>query len=628
MVKLAALTDPDLVPQAVATDLGLKEELNRSLTQTLTAHLKSRHVLLLLDNAEHLLVACAQLADAVLPQCARITILTTSREALGLAGELTYRVPSLSMPDPKRDATPEGLLKYESAQLFIERALFRMPHFAVTRENAPALASVCYRLDGIPLAIELAAARMRAMSLEELNQGLAHRFRLLTGGSRTALPRQQTLRSAIEWSYDLLNDAEKALLCRVSVFSGGWTLEAAEEVCAGEGIDEDRVLDLLTSLVDKSLIVTEERNGGTRYRLLETVRQYAQDRLRESGEETRWQEQHLTHFLALVEEAEPQLAGADQLAWLDRLETEHDNLRSALAWSSATGGNVTGGIHLAGALWRFWNVRGYFAEGRGWLGGLLGAASGGQVAARAKALHAAGVMARQQGDYPVARTLHEESLTLSRELDDHRGVVSSMISLGNVAYDQGDYPAARALYEETLAMARGLVDRWGVAALLNNLGNVVRDQGDSVSARALYEECLAIARERADRGGIAAALTKLGDVACDQGDYPAARALQEEALAIRQELGDRSGIAESMEGLAYVRFSLAGPGRAAHLWGAVERLREEIGAPLPPRSRPRHDRQVAAARLALGDDAAFGLAWQEGRAMTLEQAIEYALEKT
>jgi predicted ATPase/class 3 adenylate cyclase len=625
LVELGALADAGLVPQTVAAVLGLRESPGKSVTQTLTEHLKSRHLMLVLDNAEHLLAACAALADAVLRQCPQVVLLASSREGLGMSGELTFRVPSLSMPDPKRDATPEKLLPYESVRLFIERAQFHRPQFAVTHQNAPALASVCSRLDGIPLAIELAAARMRSMSVEEVNQRLDQRFRLLTGGSRTALPRQQTLRSLIDWSYDLLNEAEQALLCRVSVSAGGWTLDAAEQVCSGEGVDERAVLDLLTSLVDKSLVVAEERNGATRYRQLETVRQYARDRLLERGDEAQWQRRHLAHFLAMAEAAEPQLMGADQQAWLDRLETEHDNLRSALAWSAAAGGYAAGGLRLAGALWRFWLVRGYLAEGRGWLSGPLAAAPSGPAAApRAMALHGAGAMAWQQGEYSAARTLHEESLAIRRELGDRRGIAASLHSLGNVARKQGDFPSAQALCEESLAIRRELGDRWGIAASLGNLGNVAAEQGDYPAARALHAESLAVRRELGDRWGIGNSLNNMGNVAYDQGDYPSAQALYEESLTIRQELGNRWGIAWSLEGLAYAAFALAGPGRAARIWGGAERLREEIASPLPPGDRPRYDHKVAAARTTLGD-AAFDLAWQEGRAMTLEQVVEYAL---
>jgi non-specific serine/threonine protein kinase len=476
------------------------------------------------------------------------------------------------------------------------------------------------------------------------------------------------LRSLIDWSYDLLSGTEQALFRRLAVFAGGWTLAAVEQVCTGEGIDEAGALDLLTSLADKSLVVAEERDGATRYRLLETVRQYARDRLLEGGDGGRWRDRHLEHFLAVAEEAEPQLTGANQQAWLDRLETEHDNLRSALAWSAAEGADAAGGLRLAGALCVFWEVRGYLGEGRGWVGASLAATKGGPAGdARARALNGAGVMAWQQADYPAARALHEECLTIRRELGNRRGIAGSLNNLGNIASEQGDFRAARALYEESLAIKRELGDRRGIANSLNNLGIVACDQGDYPAARALYTEGLTIRRGLADRNGVASSLNNLGGVACEQGDYPTARALYEESLAIHREVGNRHGIgmslncigtlaryqgdfraarelylqgltilrdagdlgaiADSLEGLACVGIPLRGSRDSARAWGGAERLRERIGAPLAPSERPRHEGQVAAARAALGDDAAFDRAWQEGRAMTLEQVIACVREE-
>ncbi len=667
-VELAPLTDPLLVAQTVATVLGIKEQPGVVLADTLTGELKNKELLLLLDNCEHMVQASAQLCQSLLAACANVRILVTSREALRVTGESTYRIPSLATPDPKSGPSVETLTQYAAVQLFIDRAMAVKSSFQVSDVNAPAIASICHHLDGIPLAIELAAARVRSMSVEEVNRRLDQRFRLLTGGSRMALPRQQTLRSLIDWSYDLLNAAEKALLCRVSVFAGGWTQEAAEHVCIGEGVDDWAALDLLTSLTDKSLVGTEERKGATRYRLLETVRQYARDRLRESDEEAQWRGRHLAYFLALAEEAEPQLRGADQQAWLDQLETEHDNLRSALGWSAAAGGDHLGGLRLAGALCRFWSVRGYLGEGRGWVSGLLAATTGGQAAAaRAKALNGAGGLARHQGDnaaaralygqslaiyrelgdrqriafslnnlgvvaddqgdYPAARALHEESLAIQRELGDKWSIAMSLYNLGVLASDQGDYPAARALHEESLAIRRELGDWQGIGDSLNSLGVSAGEQGDYAAARALFEESLAIQRELGDRQSMAASLSALGNVASAQGDNASARALHEETLTIYRELGDRRGIARSLVGLAYVAFALACPGRAARIWAGAERLRETIGEKLPPSDCAGYDRQVAAARAAIGDDATFDLAWQEGRAMTLERAIEYALNK-
>jgi predicted ATPase/class 3 adenylate cyclase len=666
LVELASLVDPGLVAQTVATVLGLKEAPGKPIRQTLTDYLKDKRLLLLLDNCEHLLDSCAQLADAFLRQCPQVKILASSRQALGMGGEQAYRVPSLSLPDPKQTQTPASIAPFEAVQLFTDRALLARPDFKVTHQNAAMLASICNRLDGIPLAIELAAARVRALSVEEINSKLDQRFLLLRGGSRTALPRQQRLRWLIDWSYDLLNDPEKRLLQRLSIFSGGWTLAAAEQVCVDDGVRDTDVLDLLTSLCDKSLVLVEQNDGHYRYRLLETVRQYARDRLLESGDGEAVRDRHVDHFLALAEEAEPKLTGAEQAEWLQRLDEEHDNLRSALTWSS--GNDARTGLRLAGALWWFWYARGYFGEGRSWLSGLLASAPSAQAAARAKALNGAGRLARQQSDYPAAQALLNESLAIQRELGDRRGIATSLNNLGLMAWDQGDYLSARTLYGESLAIRREFGDRWGIAVSLNNLGGVAFDEGDYVAARALHEESLLIRRELSDKRGIASSLGNLGNVAYAQGHYPASRALFEESLtisqevgdrqgigfslgtlgnvaaaqgdnasartffkqslAIRMELGDRWGIAELLEGLSYVALALATPGRAIRIDGAAERLREEIGSPLPSNERPRYDRHVAAARAALGDDVAFGRAWQEGRALTLEQAIEIALAET
>src|SRR5262245_42819181 len=358
LVELAALSDPERVPQTVATALGVRELPGRPLIQTLIDSLCPKQLLLLLDNCEHLLSACTQLTERLLQACPQVRVLASSREALGLLGEQSYRVPSLSLPDPRQLPPWERLPEFEAVQLFTDRAVLSQASFAVTEANAAAVVAVCRRLDGIPLAIELAAARVKALPVEKLNERLDDMFRLLTGGSRTALPRQQTLRALIDWSYDLLSPPERALLRRLSVFAGGWTLEAAEAVCVGDGIEGWEVLDLLTSLVEKSLVLYEEGEGEGRYRLLETVRQYARDRLLEAGESEAAREQHCDWFLALAEEAEPQLWR--EVAWVERLEREHDNLRTALEWCAASSPET--GLRLAGALHWFWHIRGHFTE--------------------------------------------------------------------------------------------------------------------------------------------------------------------------------------------------------------------------------------------------------------------------
>ena len=386
LVELAPLADPLLVAQTVANVLGVKEEKDKPILTTLAEHLKVKKLLLLLDNCEHVLDASARLADTLIRSCPMVQILATSREGLGIAGETTYRVPSLSLPDPRQTQTAESLSQYESAQLFIARALQTQPDFAVTNQNAPALASICYRLDGIPLAIELAAARARSLSVEDIHSKLDQRFRLLTGGSRTALPRQQTLRSLIDWSYDLLNEPEKALLCRLSVFAGGWTLEAAEQVCAGDVVEEWEVLDLLTSLCDKSLVVAEPSGTTTRYRILETVRQYARDRMLENGDGAVYRDRHLAFFLALAEEMEPQINSPRMKEILDRFEGELDNFRTALEWSGDAPTHAELGLRLILEINNFLNMRAYFKEGRERLSRAMEASAGVSPSVRARGL--------------------------------------------------------------------------------------------------------------------------------------------------------------------------------------------------------------------------------------------------
>jgi predicted ATPase len=583
------------------------------------------------------------------------------------------------MPDARHLPPLERLRDVEAVQLFADRARLSQATFAVTQANAASVAQVCQRLDGIPLAIELAAARVKALPVEKLNERLDDMFRLLTGGSRTALPRQQTLRALIDWSYDLLSPPERALLRRLSVFAGGWTLEAAEAVtcgearvptqwvdgCVGEGVEAWEVLDVLTSLVEKSLVLYEERGGEGRYRLLETVRQYARDRLLEAGEAA-VRERHRDWFLALAEQG---MVGANERAWpdwLDRLEREHDNLRAALAWSGAEGQGEAG-LRLGGALGGFWLVRGYWTEGREHLAGLLalpGAEA--RTAARAKALREAGILAshqgdygeawahleesraiyrelgdkegianslfwqahlaRRQGDYGAARALFEENLATYRELGNKEGIHSSLQGLGEVALSQGDYGAARALHEETLAMSRELGNKSGIAWSLYHLGSVVHAQGDYGAARALLEESLAICRELGNKRAIAWSLGQLGMVARRQGDLGPARAHLEESLAICRELGDKLESARGLEELAAVAVTQGQHERVARLFGAAAGIREAMRAPLPPAERAEHDRSVAAVRTALGEEA-FAAAWAEGRAMSLEEAVSHALEE-
>ncbi len=634
-VELAPLADPALVAPTLAQTLSVSEEPGRPLVQTLANALKAKRLLIVLDNCEHLLDACALLADALLRNCPHIRILASSREGLHIAGEQAYRLPSLTLPDTRQTQTLQSVTQYEAVRLFVERALAVQSTFAVTNANAPALAQLCARLDGIPLAIELAAARIRSLSIEEINSKLDNRFRLLTGGNRTALPRQQTLRALIDWSYDLLTPQEKMLLCRLSVFAGGWTLGAAEQVCVGasdtqEDIEEWEVLDLLTGLVDKSLVVAQQDQERTRYRLLVSVRQYARERLTESGEEPAARTRHADCFLGLAEEVHSKLYGPEQAQWFEVLEEEHDNLRQALTLYAEDADEdeaaVEKGLRLGVVLQMFWR-RGYPSEGRERLHTALRHPQGQEPpASRAAALNVAGVLARMQNDYAEARVLLEESLTLRRKLGDKKGIASCLISLGICALNQQDYDGARVLYEQSLALARELGHKGDIGNCLNNLGDVAYFQGDHARARVLFEQSLELGRELGNENLVAINLSNLGNVATEQGDYARARTLHKDSLAIARELGYRRYIACSLEAFGALAGKEAQAKRSVRLWGAAAALREAIECPLSPADREKHEREMTPIREMLGEDA-FALAWSEGHAMTTEQAIVYALEK-
>jgi len=578
LVALDSLSEGRMVAQQVATVLGLREVPGQTPLQSVTEHLRTKRLLLVLDNCEHLLEASAHLADHLLRECGEVRILATSREALGIVGETVWSVPVLTVPAPERLPQSQAtllrvLMGYESVQLFVERAQAVQKTFDLTADNARMVAQTCRQLEGIPLAIELAAARVRAMTVEQIAARLDDHLGLLTVGSRTAQSRQQTLRATLDWSYDLLTEPERSLLKRLSVFAGGCTLEAVEQVCVGEGVAVGQVLDLLTSLVDKSLVQFEERDpAAARYRLLEMVRQYAAERLRASGDAEQVNTHYRDWFLALAEESEPHLKGNDQVDCRRRLDLEHDNLRAALALCEADALGAEAGLRLAGALHRFWHARGEFYEGQASLRRALEREGAQQATvARAKALNGAGYLAYCRGDFADARALNEEALAVQRELGDNGGVAVSLHHLGMAAYSQGDFGAARSLYEASLAIGQELGDRIGIGNALYGLGNVIYSQSDPDTARVLYEESLAIRRESGDKTGIANSLYGLASVAYTRRDYVSARAMYEEGLAIRRELGDKPGIANSIGGLGSVAF-VTGDYEAA--WALFD---EELG---------------------------------------------------
>ena len=628
-VELASLSDPDLVPQAVAAALSVREQPSRTLTETLSTHLQSRKLLLVLDNCEHLVEACATFAEALLRSSPELRVVATSRESLGITGEVVWPIPSLSLPDLRRLPDIESLTEYESARLFVERAAAIKPSFALTEQNATAVAQVCYRLDGIPLAIELAAARAKVLSVEEISERLDDCFRLLSSGSRTAMPRQRTLHATIDWSHELLLDEERALFRRLSVFAGGFTLEAAEFVCAGEELERDEVLDLLSHLVDKSLVVAREEDGGGRYRLLETVRQYGWEKLHESGDEGQVGLRHAAFYVELVEKAERELSGPDQARWLTRLESEHDNIRAALSRSLGERGDVELGVRLAAALWPFWFARGYLSEGRRWLESANSLSAPAANLARAKALNGAGSLATFQEEYGAAKALIEEGLALSRKLGDKEGIASSLANLCGVAMlgHRDDIPVA-AVLEEAIRLRPELEDRRTVGNLLLLEGMGALARGDWERALALDEESLGLYRDAQDAYGIVMCLIQIGFVTLAQGDYERATTLLREGLRLARELDHKVFIQYCLTGLAGVAASRGWPVRAARLWGTTEGMGETYGGHIvrSARSVIGYEDRLAAARSQL-DQATWTAAWDKGRAMSPEQAVEYALEQ-
>jgi predicted ATPase/class 3 adenylate cyclase len=624
LVELAALSDPSLVPRAVASALDVPEQPGRGLTETLANTLRGKSVLVILDNCEHLVAACAHLTDALLRTCPNLRILATSREGLGVTGETTWRVPSLSVPDPQRLPPLDLFVQYEAVRLFTDRAVAGEPQFALTSSNAPAVAQVCHRLDGIPLALELAAARVKVLAVEQIAARLDDRFRLLTGGSRTALPRHQTLRAAMDWSYDLLAQNERAVLRRLSVFAGGCTLEAAEAVCSGDGVDASEVLDLLTQLVDKSLVVMETRGEEARYRLLETVRQYARDRLLASGEAPEVRTRHRAWYLDLAERAETRIHGPEETMWLDRLEEEHDNLRAALGWSSTEEKDTEIRLRLVAALFEFWNAHTHWGEGRKLLETALAGSRDRKSTTRVRALWGEGRLAWRQSDYGRSMALFEESLALAGELGDQKGVAMALYGRGLVTTWQGDFDAATVLFEESLELSRKLGDKWFMAVVLAQMGWAARRKGNYAKAVALCEESLAMFRSLGTKRWIALSLHLTGHAVRLHGDLGRAAGLYRESLVLFGEVGDKWVATECIEGLAIIASAQRNSERAARLFGAAESARETFGITMP-RPEAGDQKRFWAAIRERPEGTTFAAAWAEGRAMTLEQAIEYAL---
>jgi len=559
-IDFAPLSDPALVPQSLLITLGLNEQAGRSALAIVSDFLQPKRVLLILDNCEHLIQACAELAETLLRSCPTLHILATSREALSVAGERLYLVPTLTTPDPAQ-ANLTTLPDYEAVRLFVERGQTVLAGFGLTSDNMHAVAQICHQLDGIPLAVELAAARVKALRVEQIAARLAEhdQFRLLTAGSRTALPRHQTLHALIDWSYNLLNEDERLLLQRLSVFAGGCTLEAAEAVCMGEGVEADNVLDLMTQLVNKSLLISGREQGReARYRMLETIRQYASERLLKAGEAEQVRNRHLDFFLHWAEQAGPRLRGAKQREWLDRLEAENDNLRAALEWSLARPEGGETSLRLAGALFLFWRHRSHVSEGRAWLARALANPTAPQAgAARAQALYADGFLAHCQSD-TTANSLLEESISLWRALGPpgKTGLAYALAELGDEMRWLGDPATARSLHGEAIALFREENERWGLAYSLCRMGLAIRDQGDFALARSVINESVVLWRELGELSELGVSTRCLGLVALRQGDYDVARLHFADYLAITRRLDNKGEVAWALLDLGEATLNL------------------------------------------------------------------------
>ena len=665
LVGLAPLSEPELVPKAAAGALGVSERPGQPLTSTLVEALRPKEVLLVLDNCEHLVVAAARLVDTLLDSCPNVRFLATSRETLNVTGETNRPVLPLGVPASEREPTVAELEESESASLFLERARHRNPSFVVEPEETRTVAEVCWRLGGMPLAIELAAARVGALSVEQIAGRLRDSLELLSGG-RTAPSRHRTLRDTLDWSHELLGERERTLFRRLSVFAGGSTLESAEIVGTGEEVEEGDIVNLLSGLVEKSLVIAETRGKGEmRYRMLEPVRQYARDKLQECGEAEVVGRRHANFFLALAEEEPATFKGGGRLEWIRRLDEEHDNLRTALSWSLESD-EVEFGLRLAGALQPFWARLGNYSEGRRWLEAALAKDDRASAAVRAKGLNAVGWLAQWQGDIQRASAAAEEGLRLSPQVGKEDSIANHLrLLLGFTAGMRADYERATELFEESLKLSREAGDGWTTAATLLHLGNVADEQGDSERAVKIYVEGIALCRKSGYTVLLADILVNLGYTRLLQRDYERATALCEEAIAlyreqgyryarlefpidnlgwaallrgdeekasvlhqeslvICRELGNRLVAAESLEGLACAAAVRGEAGRSARLFGAADALFKSQNISHLPAERELRKPYLEAVSPRL-DEEAWEEAFAEGQAMTFEEAIEYAL---
>jgi predicted ATPase/class 3 adenylate cyclase len=621
-VELAPLTNPGLIPQTIHTTLGLFEQQGKSFLQMLLDFLREKTVLLLIDNCEHLIEACAQLTDTLLRHSTALKILATSREALGVKGELAWRVPSLSLPDPKKMTEFDGLTQYEAIRLFIDRAALANPHFTMTKDNAPVITQTCHRLDGIPLALELAAARLKALSVEQIAARLDDRFRLLTGGARTALPRQQTLRALIDWSYNLLSEKEKTLFRRLTVFVGGWTLEAAEAVCSDESIASFETLDSLSSLVDKSLITMQEVAGEARYRRLETIRQYAREKFFDTDEVTAVRNRHLVWMLDWAEKMEEELEGIHQVLGLRQIKSELENVRSAIEWGSGTD-QIEKSMRIVSALFAFWDGSHPYQESRQWLEKGLDARENLTKRTLVRTLSDVIWLAYRQNDLAVVNRYAEENLALARELNDKSITARALRTMSMACSLNGRFSESEQYNEEARIIYQELGSKDELVTLISDkiVGLMFEDIPRAVR---LAEEHASLFAEVSGERWQAYLNLILAWLEVSQGELERSITLTKKSLLLYRQLNNHYRIGSCLLGFANIANIRNDLIRAARLLGARNAIYESIGAVGDPETQ-RFFITVADQTKSRLDEETFQFAWEEGKSMTVEQAIEYAL---
>jgi predicted ATPase/DNA-binding SARP family transcriptional activator len=632
-VGLVGLSDENLIPQAIAGSLNVREVPDQPLIETLKTYLKPKEVLLVIDNCEHLIRVCAQVAEQLLAACPKLTILATSIEALGLFHETIWQVPSLPLPETQRTLSLKDLREFASIKLFQERASNAKAGFVLDERNAFSIAQICRHLDGMPLAIELAAARIKVLSADEIASRLDNRFSLLTAGSRTAVPRHQTLRATIDWSYDLLTEAERSLLRRLSVFAGGFTLEAAEAVCGYEDVKRSDILDLLGRLVDKSLVIAEGYGlGETRYRLLETIRQYALEKLTEIGEEAREiRNRHSEFFVKWIEAVEPNIFGSDSAIWFQRLEKELDNIRAAMDWSTNYG-NAVNTLRIAGAIATFWFLFVFSLSLSEWHNRVRQALARPEglerTVARAKALNGIGFLLWVEM-YPIDIRLElEEALAIAREHEDNWNVAAALRNLGLFASVRGTFVEARTFFLQSLKAWREMVpaDKMEIGRTLMFLGDAALTHHETEQAHSVFEESIEILRDFGNQNLMAMSVRRLGQLALRGGDYEKAARLCKESLNLNQNTGDFRGVLACVAELGNIATTQENFDRAITLMAAVESQLAQTRIRLLPVDKTEHERNLALVRTQL-DDKVFHKSWDKGKALSLEETIAFALEE-